>query len=107
MILAVGTRFAGVEALEEQKVVQIDIDEQEIGRNHTDTVGVAGDAKLALQKNSGGVSGGGATRGVAQGGMRDASGPSVMTRRTRSSPWVGLCGRSGSASRRTGSWCRT
>lgn len=50
VILAVGTRFAGVEALAEQKVVQIDIDEKEIGRNHADTVGVAGDAKLALKK---------------------------------------------------------
>ena len=50
VILAVGTRFAGVEALEGQRVVQIDIDEQEIGRNHTDTVGVAGDAKLALRR---------------------------------------------------------
>ena len=50
VILAVGTRFAGVEALEEQKVVQIDIDDQELGRNHSDTVGVAGDAKLALKK---------------------------------------------------------
>ena len=50
VILAVGTRFAGVEALAEQKVVQIDIDEQELGRNHADTVGVAGDAKLALKK---------------------------------------------------------
>ena len=50
VILAVGTRFAGVEALEEQRVVQIDIDEKELGRNHADTVGVAGDAKLALKK---------------------------------------------------------
>lgn len=50
VILAVGTRFAGVEALAEQRVVQIDIDEKEIGRNHADTVGVAGDAKLALKK---------------------------------------------------------
>ena len=46
--LAVGTRFATVEPPAKQKVIQSDIDENEIGRNHSNTTGIVGDAKVAL-----------------------------------------------------------
>ncbi len=48
--LAVGTRFATGEAPETQKVIQIDVDEEEVGRNHPDTLGIVGDARLALRR---------------------------------------------------------
>ena len=51
MILAVGTRLSTPEQLKEgQKVVQIDIDEAELGRNFKDTIGVHGDAKNSLEE---------------------------------------------------------
>ncbi|MDA0770135.1 MAG: hypothetical protein BZY79_06300 [SAR202 cluster bacterium Casp-Chloro-G4] len=49
VILAVGTRNASPNILRGQKIVQIDIDEAEIGRNYADTVGVVGDARLTLE----------------------------------------------------------
>jgi acetolactate synthase-1/2/3 large subunit len=48
-ILAVGTRLAGVPLQSEQQVIQIDIDEEEIGRNHAKTFGLVGDAKATLE----------------------------------------------------------
>jgi acetolactate synthase-1/2/3 large subunit len=56
VILAVGTRFATLytdpnqrlEPNPEQRVVQIDIDPEEIGRNYKNTIGVNGDARLTL-----------------------------------------------------------
>ncbi|MFQ5874341.1 MAG: thiamine pyrophosphate-binding protein, partial [Dehalococcoidia bacterium] len=48
--LAVGTRFATAEPPETQNVIQIDVDEEELGRNHADTVGILGDAKLVLHQ---------------------------------------------------------
>jgi acetolactate synthase-1/2/3 large subunit len=49
VILAVGTRFAIAGARPEQQVVQIDVDADEIGRNHTKTHGLVGDAKATLE----------------------------------------------------------
>ena len=50
VILAVGTRFATARAAESQKVIQIDVDPEEIGRNHDRTTPIVGDAKLALDQ---------------------------------------------------------
>lgn len=47
-ILAVGTRLANPELLNGQTVIQIDIDDQEIGRNYKNTIGVLGDAQATL-----------------------------------------------------------
>jgi len=48
VILAVGTRFANAETKSSQKVIQIDIDAKEIGRNHKNTLGILGNAPEAL-----------------------------------------------------------
>ena len=48
--LAVGTRFATAEAPRDQQVVQVDIDEEELGRNHAKTLGILGDAKPVLRQ---------------------------------------------------------
>ncbi len=50
VVLAVGTRFADAPVLEGQQVIQIDVDEEEIGRNHDKTLGILGDAKLTLER---------------------------------------------------------
>ncbi len=56
VILAVGTRMASgltrgtPQFRKNQKVVQIDIDPREIGRNYKNTVGVVGDAKRTLEE---------------------------------------------------------
>jgi acetolactate synthase-1/2/3 large subunit len=49
VVLAVGTRLAYPHLLSAQTVVQIDIDEAEIGRNYTPTVGLVGDATRTLE----------------------------------------------------------
>ena len=49
VILAVGTRLAFPAWLNGQKVVQIDIDEAEVGRNYADTHKIVGDARLTLE----------------------------------------------------------
>ena len=49
VILAVGTRMAFPAWLHGQRVVQIDIDEAELGRNYENTFGVQGDAKKSLE----------------------------------------------------------
>ncbi len=48
VVLAVGTRFAAVFPDQSQLVIQIDIDDSEIGRNHENTFGVLGDAGKTL-----------------------------------------------------------
>lgn len=48
VVLAVGTRFASVFPDPSQHVVQIDIDHEEIGRNHKNTFAVHGDAGQTL-----------------------------------------------------------
>ena len=50
VILAVGTRFANANPNPSQQVLQIDIDPQEIGRNHKNTLGILGDASQALSE---------------------------------------------------------
>ena len=50
VILAVGTRFAFPNLMDGQQVVQIDIDEEEIGRNYENTFGMVGDARRTLEE---------------------------------------------------------
>ncbi|MBO56113.1 MAG: thiamine pyrophosphate-binding protein [Dehalococcoidia bacterium] len=50
VILAVGTRLAFPGWLGGQKVIQIDIDPEEAGRNYDNTHTVVGDAKVSLQQ---------------------------------------------------------
>lgn len=50
VILAVGTRFAVAAPRPEQPVVQVDIDPEEIGRNHAKTLGLVGDARATLER---------------------------------------------------------
>ena len=49
VVLAVGSRLAGVSFKPGTRIVQIDADEQEIGRSHKDTVGLVGDARATLE----------------------------------------------------------
>ena len=48
-ILAVGTRMANPVWLGGQRVVQVDIDEAELGRNYENTFGIHGDARQTLE----------------------------------------------------------
>ena len=48
VILAVGTRIQNPQFINGQRVVQIDIDPEELGRNYDDTLGIQGDARLTL-----------------------------------------------------------
>jgi acetolactate synthase I/II/III large subunit len=48
VILAVGTRFALAVPKPDQQVIHIDIDPDEIGRNHRKTLGLVGDARATL-----------------------------------------------------------
>ena len=50
VLLAVGTRLADPHLLRGQKVVQIDVDPQEVGRNYPDTLGLVGDARRILEE---------------------------------------------------------
>ena len=50
VVLAVGTRLATANLPEGHRVVQIDVDPEEIGRNWTDTLPVLGDAALSLDR---------------------------------------------------------
>jgi len=50
VILAVGTRFANSNPKPFQRVIQIDVDSNEIGRNHKNTFGLLGDASKVLSK---------------------------------------------------------
>jgi acetolactate synthase-1/2/3 large subunit len=49
VILAVGTRFALAVPKADQQVIHIDIDPDEIGRNHRKTLGLVGDARATLE----------------------------------------------------------
>jgi acetolactate synthase-1/2/3 large subunit len=49
VVLAVGTRLALVSFKPGTRIVQIDADENEIGRNHKDTLGLVGDARATLE----------------------------------------------------------
>ena len=50
VILAVGTRLATPNLLNGQQVVQIDIDQEEVGRNYKNTFGIVGDARRTLEE---------------------------------------------------------
>jgi acetolactate synthase I/II/III large subunit len=49
VVLVVGSRLALVTFAPGQRIVQIDVDPEEIGRNHTNTVGLVGDARRTLE----------------------------------------------------------
>jgi len=49
LIFAVGTRLVTAQWLDGQKVVQVDIDPEELGRNYENTLGVQGDAKRTME----------------------------------------------------------
>jgi len=49
VVLAVGSRLAGVSFKPGTRIIQIDADEQEIGRSHRDTLGLIGDARATLE----------------------------------------------------------
>lgn len=57
VVLAVGTRLASANLPEGHRVVQIDVDPEEIGRNWKDTLPVLGDAALSLERLHQAVSG--------------------------------------------------
>jgi acetolactate synthase I/II/III large subunit len=50
VVLAVGTRLATVALQPAQQVIQIDVDQEEIGRNHPKTHGLVGDARATLER---------------------------------------------------------
>lgn len=50
VVLAVGTRLAQASLRPEQSVIQIDVDGEEIGRNHRNTLGLVGDARATLER---------------------------------------------------------
>jgi len=50
IVLAVGSRLALAAFPPDQQVIQIDVDEEEIGRNHTKTFGLVGDARATLEE---------------------------------------------------------
>jgi len=49
VVLAVGSRLVGVTFAAGTRIVQIDADPQEIGRNHRNTTGLVGDARMTLE----------------------------------------------------------
>ena len=49
VVLAVGSRLALVTFARGQRIIQIDVDGDEIGRNHPNTFGLAGDARATLE----------------------------------------------------------
>jgi len=49
VVLALGSRLAGVSFKPGTRIIQLDADEQEIGRSHRDTLGLVGDARATLE----------------------------------------------------------
>ena len=49
LVLAVGTRFLSPLLDASKQVLQIDVDPEEIGRNHSNTQPLLGDARLSLE----------------------------------------------------------
>jgi acetolactate synthase-1/2/3 large subunit len=58
VLLAVGTRLQGFGLAEHQQVVHIDVDADQIGRNHPADIAVPGDAAVTLTALAGALSGG-------------------------------------------------
>ncbi len=52
VVLAVGTRLARASVCDKHRVVQIDVDPDEIGRNYSNTFGIVGDARRSLDELS-------------------------------------------------------
>ena len=50
LVLAVGTRLADSNLEPNQRVVHVDIDKEEFGRNHSNSIGISGDARVVLEK---------------------------------------------------------
>ena len=50
VVLAVGTRMATANLPEGHQVIQIDVDAEEIGRNHANTLAILGDAAQSLEE---------------------------------------------------------
>ena len=50
LILAVGTRLSRLELDDSQRVLQIDVDPEEVGRNHPNAIGIVGDTRLSLEQ---------------------------------------------------------
>ena len=50
VILAVGTRLARARFPDGIRIVQVDVDPEEIGRNHPNTFGIVGDARRSLEE---------------------------------------------------------
>ncbi len=50
LVLAVGTRLATAALQPAQQVIQVDVDPEEIGRNHARTLGLVGDARATLER---------------------------------------------------------
>lgn len=50
LVVAVGTRLADFNLEPNQHVVHVDIDKEEFGRNHSNSTGVLGDARVVLEK---------------------------------------------------------
>jgi acetolactate synthase-1/2/3 large subunit len=50
VVLAVGTRLAMASLRDDQQVVQVDVDADEVGRNHAKTLGLVGDARATLER---------------------------------------------------------
>ena len=49
VVLAVGSRLSPARLSDRHRIVQIDVDEEEIGRHHGNTYGVLGDARLSFE----------------------------------------------------------
>jgi len=62
VILVVGSRFALAAPKPDQQVIQIDVDADEIGRNHAKTFPLVGDARATLERLLEALRGGGAAR---------------------------------------------
>ena len=62
VILAVGTRMAFPNLLGGQKIIQIDVDEEELGRNYDNTFSILGDASGTLEQLYGALSSQGSSR---------------------------------------------
>src|SRR5262249_28000870 len=62
VVLAVGTRLATIPFQPAQQVIQIDVDPEEIGRNHAGTLGLIGDARATLERLADGLRAAGSPR---------------------------------------------